>query len=203
VARLGAVAARTASTGLPRSSRLSVLGACTSTLVVSFRRATTTGTTGSPFGLFRISLPRNNQTLDSANKPFHQERPKAESHIIDDMKFKICTSIEQSKKLLSLGLDPSSADMIYTMVNGQNTPFIRIVGETIEEDLGDIPAWSIAGLLELIPLYTLEQTTDGKVISVSEIGQYSKCSEAFDSPIDAAFEMVCWLIEQKHIKVNK
>ena len=32
---------------------------------------------------------------------------------------KICTPIEQSKKLLSLGFDSRTTD-IYTMVNGQN-----------------------------------------------------------------------------------
>lgn len=113
------------------------------------------------------------------------------------------TTIEQSKKVISLGLDPNTADMYYrTIINGiATTSDIPIIGKRTTE--WDIPCWSLTALLELIPLYTLEQTTDGKVIVVSEIGQYSKCSEAWDNPIDAVFEMVCWLIEQGHIKVNK
>ena len=118
---------------------------------------------------------------------------------------KICTSIEQSKKLLSLGLDPSSADMCYPhFIRGGADTYNEI--PEIAEDIDypyEMPCWSLTALLELMPLYTLEQTTDGKVIVVSEIGQYSKCSEAWDSPIDAAFELLCWLLEQKHIKVNK
>ena len=123
---------------------------------------------------------------------------------------KTCTSIEQSKKLLNLGLDPSTADMYYIQMMDEDGCYDEAhiwVAETAEEKLQceayKTPAWSLIALLEMIPLYTLEQTTDGKVIVVSEIGQYSKCSEAWDCPIDAAFEMVCWLKEQRYIKVNK
>ena len=108
------------------------------------------------------------------------------------------TTIEQSCKLIELGLDKSTADMYYREWK-RATKDIRIahVGKAGKEDL---PAWSLTALLELIPLYTLEQTTDGKVIAVSEIGQYSKCSEAWDNPIDAAFEIVCYLIDKNVLK---
>ena len=115
------------------------------------------------------------------------------------------TTIEQSKHLVVLGLDPSTADMCYPHFIRHGADTYNEIPE-IAEDINypyEMPCWSLTALLELIPLYTLEQTTDGKVIAVSEIGQYSKCSEACDNPIDAAFEIVCWLIEQKHIKVNK
>lgn len=125
------------------------------------------------------------------------------------MNNKIATTIEQSKKLLNLGLDPSTADMHYLFFKDtghivNKAPFIT-TGDEVKEDVlfTYIDCWSLTALLKLIPLYALEQTTDGKVFIVSEIGQYSKCSVAWDSPVDAAFEMVCWLIEQKHIKVNK
>ncbi len=120
------------------------------------------------------------------------------------MNTKICTSIEQSKKLLSLGLDPSTSDMYYCIWRKPSL-FVGSYERAnfINGDNKAVPAWSLAALLGMIPLYTLEQTTDGKVIAVSEIGQYSKCSEVWDSPIDAAFEMICWLIEHGHIKVNK
>lgn len=109
------------------------------------------------------------------------------------------TTIEQSKKLLSLGLDPSTADMIYTMVNGQKTPFIRMEGETIDECRGDIPAWSLTALFELMPVcFKMEHDSIGYWVSFGV-----HCTKDYDEPIDAAFEMVCWLIEQGHIKVNK
>ena len=59
------------------------------------------------------------------------------------------TDVSQSKvlaKILPLG----SADMIYTMVNGRCTPFIRI--ETIEEMYeDDVLCWSLAALLGVLP----------------------------------------------------
>jgi hypothetical protein len=125
------------------------------------------------------------------------------------MNTKICTSIEQSEKLLSLGLDPSTADMHYLFSKDtghiiNKAPFVT-TGDEVKEDIlfTSIDCWSLTALLKLISFYALEQTTDGKVFVVSKIGQYSKCSEAWDSSVDAAFEMVCWLIEQGHIKVNK
>ena len=59
------------------------------------------------------------------------------------------TSIEQSRKLVEI-LPLESADMIYTMVNGRCTPFIRI--ETIEEmDEDDVLCWSLAALIAILP----------------------------------------------------
>lgn len=68
------------------------------------------------------------------------------------MKFnsQVCTTIEQSKKLLELGLDPITADMFHTFDYTIN----RIVNPNVLqnpnqlEDL-DIPAWSLHRLLEI------------------------------------------------------
>lgn len=71
------------------------------------------------------------------------------------MNTKICTSIEQSKKLLELGLDPSTADMMWGyFYNGENQcvpqirPFLDMRGEIPK---GYVPAWSLAALLGLMP----------------------------------------------------
>lgn len=91
-----------------------------------------------------------------------------------ELKSKICTSIEQSKKLLELGLKPETADMHYhknklikwrletyplrtkedsavykglVRVDGQQYAdeyFERVYGQ-------DIPAWSLSRLIELMP----------------------------------------------------
>jgi len=59
------------------------------------------------------------------------------------------TDIEQSKVLAKI-LPHESADMVYTMINGYHTPFIRI--ETIQEmDKDDVCAWSLAALLNVLP----------------------------------------------------
>jgi len=72
----------------------------------------------------------------------------------------------------------------------------------------DIPAWSLSALLEVIPnndywdIY-LYQAQEGKWQSEwndCEISKgESKCFIA-DTPIAAAYEMVCWLLEQGLIK---
>ena len=70
----------------------------------------------------------------------------------------ICTSIEQSKKLLSLGLDPSTADMWYSYYgNSKYNPTIAYKGQQwflcqIRNSLhDDIPCWSLTALLKLLP----------------------------------------------------
>ncbi len=72
------------------------------------------------------------------------------------MKFnsQICTTREQSKRLLALGLKKETADMCHT-------PFRSFDGETLEYTehcslpLGkDIPAWSLGRLIEI----TLNET---------------------------------------------
>lgn len=80
------------------------------------------------------------------------------------MNTKICTSIEQSKKLLSLGLDPSTADMYYSWVGTAYTLHAESYNELIAWRkyyakthkhpscrTSIIPCWSFGALLELMP----------------------------------------------------
>lgn len=62
---------------------------------------------------------------------------------------KICTSIEQSKKLLALGIDINTADMYYDCNSDdiQDKPEVAI-GTVWSKD---IPAWSLGALIELLP----------------------------------------------------
>ena len=65
---------------------------------------------------------------------------------------KICTSIKQSLKLIELGIDVNTADMYYpNRVGGHNYPL------PIECKMGlpllsqELPAWSLAALLNVLP----------------------------------------------------
>ena len=61
----------------------------------------------------------------------------------------ICTSQEQSQKLIELGIDVNTADMYYD-VNSygiQGKPEVS-VGKVWSKD---IPAWSLTALIELLP----------------------------------------------------
>lgn len=68
---------------------------------------------------------------------------------------KICTSLEQLKKLIELGIDVNTADMYYD-VNSygiQGKPEVAI-GKVLSRD---IPAWSLTALIGLIPKFSLEK----------------------------------------------
>ena len=104
------------------------------------------------------------------------------------MKGKICTSIEQSKKLIALGIDVNKADMYYdcNSYGIQGKPEVA-VGTVWSKD---IPAWSLAALMGLIPKFSSE-----KDISKNAGYQlhYNYNTTYYDEPVDAAFEMICWL----------
>ena len=64
----------------------------------------------------------------------------------------ICTSLEQSKTLLALGLKKETADMYYRFYN-ENTYEINPTWDTNWEDRSDykkiLPAWSLARLVKM------------------------------------------------------
>lgn len=139
---------------------------------------------------------------------------------------KICTSIEQSNILIELGLDVKTADMYYD-VNSygiQSKPEV-VVGEVWSKD---IPAWSLSALLKLIKSEIYGETIYGDTITYKvdfrkykftddvDLYQIAYGSIKFDvdgqhsfkdmintgqkeDPIDAAFQMVCWLKENGKI----
>lgn len=129
---------------------------------------------------------------------------KKNVRIIVIMKTKICTSLEQSKKLIELGIDVNTADMHYstwTILNEGEYILSPNQGETIEElqeDYGNqvIPAWSLSALLELIPSSVFLYS---KLVKWDESYYIEHREVLYDNPIDAAFEMVCWLLENKKI----
>lgn len=114
------------------------------------------------------------------------------------MKTKICTSLEQSKKLMELGIDRNTADMHYstwTILNEGEYILSPNQGETMEElqeDYGNqvIPAWSLSALLRLMPNFNMfKRTIECRIETTNHL-----IDKACD-PIDAAFEMVVWLKE--------
>lgn len=140
----------------------------------------------------------------------------------------IATNIQQSKRLLELGLSPDSADMWWSnrFVYWSSTPMIGVAPEqnqlyTFKWCEMDIPAWSLSALLEVMPAMIVYPTwvdkrpTDvwfnlDKDYNSETKKQFYMCYyESLDthqlakntdpshsSPIDAAYEMVCWLLEQ-------
>lgn len=86
----------------------------------------------------------------------------------------VCTTKEQSQRLLDLGLEPETADMYYT--EKPRLLFIRDNGIPLEEE--DFPAWSLHRLLCI--LYTREDvypimTTTAYNDILDEIENEIKC----------------------------
>lgn len=130
------------------------------------------------------------------------------------MKNKICTSLEQSKKLMELGIDVNTANMMWEYEPDKDVYWDKPTIIPIDSYIfiNDIPAWSLSALLGLMPkLYEFEDDpNDGgcqpdlckgwdnnqwHIVYRSSI----YITEWHDDPIDAAFEMIVWLKENGKI----
>ena len=113
---------------------------------------------------------------------------------------KICTSEEQSKKLIELGIDVNTADMGWNVFVDDTIRLLPIDDwDLVKDGSGNVkfyPAWSLTALLELIPPgnILLRDALSGKYKCINTVD-----SNLYDNPIDAAFEMVCWLKENGKI----
>ena len=129
------------------------------------------------------------------------------------------TSIEQSEKLLELGLSLKSADMFYNeepdeiypkdIVDTKYPSIIREEHKHYLEEYG-IPCWSLGALLEVMPKIptvaydlVLQGIEDApSYIAFDDYSEYYAIHEDFkgNTPLEAAYNTVCWLLEQGYIK---
>lgn len=83
-----------------------------------------------------------------------------------EIKSQICTSVEQSKRLLELGLKSETADCTWAIINGEPVGFMgqikidcskfTINGEDMEKkEIVHIPAWSLHMLILLCGVTTM------------------------------------------------
>jgi len=113
------------------------------------------------------------------------------------------TIIEQSKKLVELGLNPDTADMCYSTFGVEAHPLHLILKN--KDKL--MPCWSLGALLEIMP------EIDNQLPSLRKYKNYY-CVVYSDNvtrlgdnqwqngktTTEAAFEMVCWLLENGYIE---
>lgn len=139
---------------------------------------------------------------------------------------KICTSIEQSKKLIELGIDVNTADMcwsLFTVITNGNkeikhvllpTSYEKITKQSAPDFIERHPAWSLSALENLMPFQIIENNeryglkqwkgynSQGETYCfeyVSNIATILYETYHRNNPLDAAFEMVCWLLENNKI----
>lgn len=125
---------------------------------------------------------------------------------------KICTSPEQSKKLIELWIDRNTADMHHVLIDSDEEIYDIGVGNYIGI-LPNYPAWSLTALLGLMPFHIIENNRFGfyQVKGFNKQGEtyrfgYRTNNDSFlfetswhNDIVDAAFEMVCWLKENGKI----
>lgn len=83
----------------------------------------------------------------------------------------IATSKDQSRRLLSMGLDQSTADMEYCYIDEYNSGLQVKSEENTEVDnrldqlfgVTHIPAWSLSALLEVMPKYITDNGVEYKI----------------------------------------
>lgn len=115
------------------------------------------------------------------------------------------TTIKQSERLVGLGLNLRTADAWY--INGSGNPHIGKWFDQSHDD-DDVPAWSLSALLKLMP----EIRTEHGIMQPYLVGgpgrrfrfmcfyKITYNTQNYDEPVDAAYEMVVWLLENGHIK---
>ena len=134
---------------------------------------------------------------------------------------KICTTIEQSKKLIELGMDVKTADMDYVpCVNDMNEYDYVVNIWNNEHEENWIPCWSLTALLGLMPKVISIMVSEDAAYryelewqfandnSIRYVGSDRKClidiysdhdDDKWKDLIDTAFQMVVWLKENNKI----
>ena len=129
---------------------------------------------------------------------------------------KICTSLEQSKKLIKLGIDVNTADMDYVPFDNDPKEYNCIINiwNNEHDDYDWIPVWSLSALLGLMPFQIIENNNRFGFYQVKGFNKqgetyrfgYKNNNEFFlfetswyNDSVDAAFEMICWLKENGKI----
>lgn len=133
----------------------------------------------------------------------------------------ICTTLEQSHKLVELGIDLSTSDMYYCDKLLIPEPYItKTEYETqVPAYKGAVPAWSLDALIDLLPesiscdtwdsynLYILKRGIyyvhfgwDTEYIhSVEMYNKYTGANKDVNTLVDAAVETIFWLKDNKYI----
>ncbi len=124
-----------------------------------------------------------------------------------DFKSSICTSIDQSEKLMALGLKSDTADMRIVKDRANDDP-VMFPAEQCDDH--GIPAWTLGRLMELMP-YSIEmhqaiwclQISRGFVRYAMD-GKEKSYIGFFQRPntYDAVVDCMEWLIKDGHFETE-
>lgn len=112
---------------------------------------------------------------------------------------KICTSIEQSKKLAEI-LPIEGADMHWQYIeeDDRQLQWFYFPKDFSINQHNTIPAWSLTALLKLMPKCIISTPNP---LSTNYCCRNVEFDMEFyaDNPVDAAFETLSWLLENKKL----
>lgn len=115
----------------------------------------------------------------------------------------IATTIEQSKELVRLGLDPKTADMCFEMYKGNWTLTVGKKSAQVNRGLV-IPAWSLYALLDVMrklnATITLQIIGNSTFLRIKDNGFIWQKDIRTQNPMDAVYGGMLWLLEQGLIK---
>ena len=128
---------------------------------------------------------------------------------------KICTDIKQSKKLIELGIDVNTADMFWELLYDDKrrciplSPLYKSYDDVLYVRQWTEPAWSLTALLGLMPnIDKFEPRIEKSLLDadkhnpygcVYSDGSYALHFYYADNPLDAAFEMMRWLLYSRKL----
>ena len=118
-----------------------------------------------------------------------------------NFKSQICTSREQSERLLALGLKPETADMYYRFFD-ENTYEINTTWETMWEYSTSYkvtaPAWSLHRLIEIVPstINKMLWFTITPYTALYDSFDYIKYFDSKDNLYDNIIGCIEWLIKE-------
>jgi hypothetical protein len=96
----------------------------------------------------------------------------------------VCTSIEQSNRLIELGINPKTADMGWFKAYSLREEIYKqyIKGYKLENHKSDIPAWSIYKLIEII---SIDVTFKNEFIVINNnTKMFNSSTNVYDNLID-------------------
>ena len=125
----------------------------------------------------------------------------------------IATTVEQSKHLIELGLNPTIADMTYKKVADSLFEYELQVGldVSIKDNLFSsrnwyvVPAWSLSALLRLIPFPELwQEMLAGMIVWRCKLtfmeDKTTYTSQPHNTEIEAVYDCVEWVLKNYYIK---
>lgn len=121
----------------------------------------------------------------------------------------ICTTIEQSKRLLELGISSDTADMTlqeYINPETENKEVAEIVGYGMD----GVAAWSLGALVKLMPDTIILDDRSCCGLSILNMGVYYRLLTGIDiiqgyeegNIFENCIDMIKWLVNHGYIQSN-